>query len=298
MSARVTVGLPVYNGAQFLGEALASLAEQTYRDFDVIISDNGSTDETEAIARDFAATDARFNYVRQTFNRGAAWNFNEVARLANSEYFKWASHDDLHAPTFLERCVGVLDAAPNDVVLCYPRTIMIDADRRPIGPYEDGLDLRATEPSRRFDAYLRNYSKSNAIFGLHRHDRLMQTRLLGNYVSSDLVLLAEIVLNGRVWEIPEELFYRRQHGGMSRLANTTPGEVTRWFDPDKGTQHLMPRSRLFAEDARAISRAHISNGERLRSLRSLLVVWGPRYWRTVGSEFKRELQARFRLRGV
>lgn len=296
MSARVTVGVPVYNGARFLEEALASLAEQTFTDLVVIISDNGSTDETGHIAKGFAESDPRFRYVQQPVNRGAAWNFNEVARLADTEYFKWASHDDLHAPTFLERCVSVLDAAPDDVVLCYPRTIMINADRVPIGVYDDNLDLRSAAPSRRFDRYLRNYSKSNAIFGLHRRDRLMETRLLGNYVSSDLVLLAEIVLSGQVWELPDELFFRREHEGMSRVANTTPEAVTRWFDPAKRTEHLMPRSRLFAEDARAITRAPIPVTEQGRALRSLVAVWGPRYWRTVGSEIKRELQSMLRLR--
>jgi glycosyltransferase involved in cell wall biosynthesis len=295
---RVSIGVPVYNGDRYLSEALQSLADQTFSDFEVIVSDNGSTDRTRAIVESFVDRDDRFRYRRQATNRGAAWNFNEVARLATGDYFKWASHDDVHAPGFLARCVDVLDAAPDDVVLCYPRTIMIDAAGSPIGPYQDELDLRSPQPSRRFDAYLRNYTKSNAIFGLHRRDRLMETRLLGNYVSSDLVLLAEIVLNGQVWEIPEELFYRRQHEGMSRLANTTPEEVTHWFDPDKGTDHLMPRSRLFAEDVRAIARASISTGERLRALRSLVTVWGPTYWRTMGGEVKREVQARLRLRGT
>lgn len=296
MGHRVSVGVPVYNGERYLDEALESLAAQTYTDFDVVISDNASTDATEQICRSYVERDDRFQYHRQPVNRGAAWNFNEVAHLATSEYFKWASHDDLHAPTFLERCVEVLDAAPDDVVLCYPKTIMIDAEQRQIGGFDDGLDLRSVQPSERFDAYLRNYRKSNAIFGLLRRKRLMKTRLLGNYVSSDLVLLGEIVLNGQVWELPDELFYRRQHEGMSRVANTTPEEVTRWFDPEKRTDHLMPRSRLFAEGALAVLRAPIPAGERARSMRSLVAVWGTRDWRVMGGEVKRELKARLRPR--
>ena len=136
------------------------------------------------------------------------------------------------------------------------------------------------------------------MFGLHRLDRLRQTRLHGNYVSADIVLLAEIVLNGQVWEIPERLFYRRYHEEMSLRANVTPAEITTWFDPAKATAHVMPRTRLSTEHIRAISRAPISVDERARCLWSFVSVWGSRHWRTVGGEVKRELGALVRQRGA
>jgi glycosyltransferase involved in cell wall biosynthesis len=294
MAPKVSVGVPVYNGDPYLAEALQSIADQTFADFEVVISDNASTDGTETVCREVVARDPRFRYVRQEHNRGAARNYNDVLALAAGEYFKWASHDDLIAPTFLERCVGVLDAAPLDVVLVYPKSAFIDAEGRLIEEWEDELDLRMSRPSTRFDTFLRNHEKSHALFGLHRIERLRATRQHGNYVGADAVLLAEIALSGQVWEIPERLFFRRDHPAMSMRANVTDAELTEWFDPSRGTNHVMPRTRLFAEDLRAIGRARMSVGEKARCVWSLASIWGPLYWRVVGGEFKRELKAAVR----
>jgi glycosyltransferase involved in cell wall biosynthesis len=281
--------MPVYNGEPYIQGAFESLAAQTFDDYEIIVSDNASSDATEEICRAAAAGDSRIRYIRQPVNRGASPNFNEVVRLATGELFKWATHDDVLDPVFLERCVETLKAAPAEVVLCYPKTILIDADGKELGPYEDLLDLREERPSARFETYLRNYELSNPVFGLHRLEPLLKTRLLGNYHSSDLVLLTEIALRGQIWEIPEPLFFRRWHEGMSRQANVSDSEVTQWFDPDRSGGHVMPRTRLYAENLRAIANAPMSSGEKLRSTRALFGVWSPRYWRVVGGEWKREL---------
>jgi len=285
----VTVGVPVYNGERYLTLALQAIAEQTFTDFEVVISDNGSTDGTREICERFVAADERFRYLPQTENQGASWNFNEVVRLASGEYFKWATDDDLIEPTFLERCVETLDSAPSDVALCYPKTVLIDAQGSLISHFDDNLDIRETTPSRRYRTYLLNYELSNAVHGLHRTDSLRRTRLLGNYHSSDLVLLSEIVFEGQIWEVPDDLFKRRWHDGMSRIANVTDADVTEWFDPKKTDTRIMPRTRLFAENVHSIFRARMSIGERIRCLAVLAGVWIPKYWRVVGGEFKREI---------
>src|SRR5690348_9253149 len=124
--APLTVGLPVYNGARYLPSALEALVAQTYTDLDIVISDNCSTDETEEICRAFAAGDERIRYIRRAENRGAAWNFNSVATEGDSPYFKWAAADDVLAPTCVERCLEVLEATDDRVVLVYPETKLID----------------------------------------------------------------------------------------------------------------------------------------------------------------------------
>src|SRR5690606_4946715 len=124
-----SIGLPVYNAQAYLAHALDSLLGQTYRDFELVISDNASTDRTEAICRDYAARDARVRYVRQAENQGANWNFNEVFRLARGELFKWAASDDLCEPTLMEKCVAVLDARP-DVMGVQATTVEIGPDGR------------------------------------------------------------------------------------------------------------------------------------------------------------------------
>ena len=108
----VSIGLPVYNGEPFVERAINAVLAQTYSDFELVISDNGSTDRTEEICREFAGRDARVKYVRAERNQGAIWNFNRVFELSQGEYFKWAAADDVFLPTFLEKCAQVLDDNP------------------------------------------------------------------------------------------------------------------------------------------------------------------------------------------
>lgn len=105
---QVSIGMPVYNGAKFIREALDSLLAQTFTDFELTISDNASTDGTEAICREYAAKDQRIRYVRQPENLGAAANFRFVLDEAVGEYFMWAAADDLWVPNFIYKCQQML----------------------------------------------------------------------------------------------------------------------------------------------------------------------------------------------
>src|SRR3954453_10689919 len=113
---RVTIGVPVYNGERYLARTLEALLAQTFRDFELIITDNASTDRTVQIAQDFARRDARIRYFRADCNRGVVQNFNWCIELARGEYFHWHAADDLCEPTLIEKCVAVLDADPSVVV--------------------------------------------------------------------------------------------------------------------------------------------------------------------------------------
>ncbi len=115
---RLSIGLPVYNGERFLSAAIDSLLRQTFEDFELIISDNASTDATGAICRGYADQDRRIRYLPTKENIGSAPNFNRVIELASAPYFSWAAHDDVRAPQYLERCVEVLDRDPS-VILAY-----------------------------------------------------------------------------------------------------------------------------------------------------------------------------------
>ena len=112
---RVSIGIPVYNGGRFIKEAIDSILAQTFEDFELILSDNASTDETEEICKEYATLDRRIRYYRNEENLGAAKNYNRVFELSNGEYFKWASHDDLCAPEYLERCIAALCPPPPGV---------------------------------------------------------------------------------------------------------------------------------------------------------------------------------------
>lgn len=284
----VTVGVPVHNGARFLERTLDSVLAQGIDDLEVIISDNGSTDATAAICRRYARQ-PRIRYLRSPRNRGAAWNYNRLVALARGPYFKWASADDVLAPTYLERCLETFERGGRDVVLCYPRTMLIDADDRVVEHYEDRMDLPLDDPVARLRVVLRDLRLCNAVFGLVRRDVLRGTRLIGPYHSSDAVLLAELVLRGEVHEIPERLFRRRRLDEPGARHRLSLAELNRWFEPTRRARHFFPRTRLISEHVRAIAKAPLSPSQRLRCLGVLASEWGPRYWRVVGGEFKRAL---------
>ena len=123
----VSVGLPVYDGEEYVADAISSILAQTYDKLELVIADNASTDQTEQICRKFAALDGRIRYVRNPQNIGAGPNHNLVFTLSTGRYFKWCAADDRINPEFLGSCVALLEERP-DVVLAYPSVRSIDAD--------------------------------------------------------------------------------------------------------------------------------------------------------------------------
>ena len=291
MAPRVSIGMPVYNGERYLEGALESILSQDYADFELIISDNASADATESICRKAARADGRVRYYRNAENMGAAYNYNQAFELGSGEYFKWAAHDDLWEPSLLGRCVAVLSDAPDDVVLCYPKTILIDEGGARLGGYEDNMDIRVRSPHGRLRRVLKNLQMCNAVFGLMRRKALQSTRLIGRYMASDMVLLAELSLRGQFWEVPEQLFMRRRHSGASCFANVTPPARAAWFDPANRGRAVVPTLRLFAEHLMAVRRAPLSTRERLRCYRVVMEHWLP-MWRAIAGEMKRSLKWR------
>jgi glycosyltransferase involved in cell wall biosynthesis len=267
-SPRVSIGLPVLNGERFLAGALESLLAQSFTDFELIVSDNASTDGTEDICRACADRDSRVRYSRADVNLGAAANFNRVFQGARGEYFKWAAHDDLIAPTWLARTVEVLDEDPS-AVLCQSTVSTIDENGVPIGGADHVLPNVSGEraPVRFRDLVLIDHV-CNDIFGLIRSDVLGRTRGLGGYIASDRVLLAELGLHGRFRTIPEPLFFVREHPGRS--VNALPfHRRSSWYDPSAGTSRVFPHWRFYREYFALIARSDLTPAERLACYRHL-----------------------------
>jgi glycosyltransferase involved in cell wall biosynthesis len=261
----VSIGMPVYNGRAYMREAIESLLAQTLRDFELIISDNASTDQTPDICQEYAARDDRVRVVRQPHNIGAAPNFNAIMPHATGRYFRWHAHDDKCAPEYLERCVDVLEADP-EVVLAYPQTMLIDSGGTQI--QLDPFILLADDPSpaERFRETLRGHG-CYEVFGLIRMDRLRQTRLIGNYAHGDGVLLAELALRGRLREIGEPLFLSRSHADHSMAMVLDYHAYAAWFDPKNAGRLVFPCWRILREYLRAVNRAPIGFAQRRRCYR-------------------------------
>lgn len=265
---RLTIGVPVYNGERFLATCLDSLLAQTYRDFELIISDNASTDGTREIAEAYAARDRRIRYVRQPRNQGVAANFQCLVRLARGEFFRWAAADDSCAPRFLERCVAALDDQP-DAVLAYPKTRIIDETGRVVEDYEDRLGLHSVLPSDRFRECYARLRLCNAQYGIIRTAVLRRTGGQRSYPSSDIVLLAELALRGRFVEVPERLFYRRFHSSMTTANRGTA--LQDCYNPGKRHADFMYEWRHLWELWLVLGRVPIPMLEKLRVARQLLL---------------------------
>lgn len=248
---KVSIGFPVYNGERFLREALDSILAQTFTDFDVLLYDNASTDNTETICREYAGRDARIRYHRHKTNLGAGRNYNLTFLESTGQYFKWAAHDDVMAPTFLEKCVEALDKRP-ETVLVFPRMMDIDDDgnRLPervtshIPRAERGVSPKVHQ---RFRRLIRLDYTIEEIFGLIRSDVLRKTKLFLNYSDSDRTLLAELALYGPIFEVPEMLFFHRMHKGSSVSMYPTREERGAWFDPKLAGKTAYPRNRQVLE---------------------------------------------------
>ena len=231
-SPKLSIGLPVYNREKFLRQSLDALLDQTFTDFELIISDNASTDGTEEICREYAQRDGRIRYYRNRSNIGAPRNFNQTFDLSSSKYFKWATSDDLCAPQFLELAVGVLERDLT-VVLCYAKSTIIAEDGSPIEAYEDKLHLTEAKASQRFMWLLNTIGLCHQHQGVIRSAALRQTAMLKEHTPSDVNLVAELSLYGKFYELPQRLFFRRLHPYAGSWERSDMIRQTAFYDPGR-----------------------------------------------------------------
>jgi glycosyltransferase involved in cell wall biosynthesis len=257
---RLSIGVPVRNGARFLQKTLDSLLTQSCSEFELMISDNASTDQTEAICRVYAARDRRIRYYRSSEDLGVAHNYNHLFQQARGEYFKWAAADDLYEPDYVGRCLDVLECDPT-VVLAYAKARFIDETDSPIEMSDPGFDLRseATRERLRYVIYASHWV--NAIFGLIRAEALAKTRLLPSYPGGDYALLGELTLAGKFVEVPHSLFLRRLHPGASSQ-HTTDADWLVHFCTGSGRVCLPFWNRSY-DHLMTIAHSGLSIGEKL-----------------------------------
>ena len=257
---KVSVGMPVYNSEEFIDAAIDSILKQTYADFELIVSDNASTDRTEEIVRDYAKRDSRIRYFRNQENIGASDNYNAVYHHANGEYFKWAASSDLCHPQFLEKCIAVLDANP-DVVLCYPEIKMFSETIDDAELHEDDLHLLQDSPCERYQKFQDRVQLNNVMNGVLRTKSLVNTSMIKPFFSSDTALMAELVLRGKFYQVKDTYYYRRMDE-KTATALKSDEEVLKHYFPNLNKLMLFQNWKLYAEYYAAIKRAPISANEK------------------------------------
>lgn len=270
---RVTLGLPVYNGEQFIEETLEAILLQSYQGFRVIVADNASTDRTAEIVDAYCRRDARVQLIRNSQNQGATYNYRLVLDHADTEYFKWIAADDLIHPDFLKLTVAALDSV-KEAVLAYSKAAFIDENGRILYRFDSVMQIRSwpldvvNRSKQMMRALLNDGSAANVIiFGLMRTKTLRSIRPLGNYFGCDYSIVTDMALNGQIIEIPEVLsFYRRHTRSSSHYGRVSPKDQQIFLDPriaNRLVQELQFRRR-YLEMFRGIHQANLTTAQRLR----------------------------------
>lgn len=275
---RLSVGLLVYNGEEYLAESLDALIGQSYEDYELIISDNASTDGTADICRRYARQDSRIRYIRQPRNIGLSPNRSFLIDQARGELFKEASHDDLYARDLLMRCVEALDENPH-FVLAHSWTAAIDGQGNVIQALEYPLATDSASAPERFRSMLFGSDDDHGLiraddeYGVIRTSILRQVAPLGSYYHADRVLTTEIALHGPFFQAPDWLYFRRHHPNRAQQAYRTTRTWCANLDPRRADRLRHPTARLLAEYpwgyVKAIQRAPLSPADRQQCYRYL-----------------------------
>ncbi len=276
----VSIGLPVYNGENYLRRALESAIAQTYDDYELVIVDNASTDSTPAICREFAARDPRITYLCNERNIGVNPNFDRCAALAKGRYFTWLAHDDELTPEYLSRHVEVLDQR-NDVVLVHSLVQIIDAEGQLVSVYDSALTGSDSErPHERFRALTHIRHAGTPMFGLYRLDALKKTQIMaGNHHAVDRALLAELSLIGKIVQIDEPLFRNREHPDRS-VRRILPSKRAEFRQRGNKKSIEVSQLMLMNDYKRAVDK-HIRDPAEHTRCRRLLRTWWFKEWNFV-----------------
>lgn len=261
----VTVGVPVYNGQRFLRRALDSLLNSDYPNLEVIICDNGSSDDTADIAASYVKRDNRFRHYRSDLNLGAAPNFNRAFHLASGQYFRWLAHDDWCSPEYDSRCVDILERIPS-AVLAFAAQNVVDENGAVLQTTRQALgradDRRASARVRSLAWRLRD--PTAPVFGLIRRDVLSRTKLIRSTPEPDRLLVHELALHGKLMMIDEPLFFHYRSRGHA-LHYGESADVRRrsfeWLHPDNRGKRQLTTLRVLLEHWTAVERAELSRRE-------------------------------------
>jgi glycosyltransferase involved in cell wall biosynthesis len=290
--------MPVYNGERFLAKALDSYLSQSFTNFQILLSDNASTDHTEEIARGYAARDKRIRYHRNPKNMGAGWNYLRVYTLATGKYYKQAAHDDFCEPEFLAECINALESDP-EIVVAYTKTRMVDGEGKLVEDYECPLRTDSNDPLVRFgDLVLINH-RCFPIFGVHRLSALRSLPPMGSFPHADGVLLAQLGLMGRFYESKKRLFISTKHDGQSSYTLSSRSDKPRkfrltsrvgrlpsqeWWDPNRKKDITLPEWNIFVQYMKSVDRSSLGFSQKVRAA-GILARWSVKYHRKLLGDF-------------
>lgn len=236
--ATISFGLPVYNGERHVSQAIDSVLAQNVDDFELIIADNASTDDTWAICQEYAQKDDRIRLFRHDTNIGAAPNFNFVFEKSSGQFFKWVAADDIFAPDFVEVCLTALNQDP-DVSLATTKARIIDEDGNWLEDYDYDASNMSDGIAQRFRKQIRGH-QCYEVFGVFRRSELAIAMPMGSYFAGDAVLLMRMIVHGKIHESERRLFVSRRHPEQSERLRNAPAAYMVWFNPANAGSEGLP----------------------------------------------------------
>lgn len=259
------VGLPIYNAEKYVAQAIESILEQDFDDIQLIISDNGSNDNTKNICEDYERkTPSKVKYFRYEKNLGAVRNFQRAANLSKSPYFMWASYDDLHDSQFIPQCMNKIQS-DESAVLVYTQSKIVDKNSNYIGMGEDNLNAETEDPIERYKNVVSYYGMCNAFYGVYRKSILDKTNAFYKhlYRGYDNLLLAELALLGKIIQIEEPLFIRRLTRDYSESLEENNANLIKTLNPNKISEGIiLPYCRFAFAHLEMLSQSQLLINER------------------------------------
>lgn len=269
-----SIGLPVRNGEKTIEDVARSVLRQDYENLELIISDNASTDGTEAVCRELAATDDRVRYHRQPQNIGLVANFRWVKHHARGEFFRWIGDDDAMARNYVSRCVEVFADDPR-LILVTTQLQYTEGDGPARSLPYDGTGLRSDDPAVRFSEMLRllteTYLLLDPVYGMFRREAVAGIPYK-NMLRGDEVFAAKVALAGPWTHIPEVLAHR--HWDRIRPAQLTSLlDVPSW---QSRAAILLQCKELLS----SVRQAELTPAQRRRARAAVLQLYARRHRRT------------------
>ncbi|MEZ5848448.1 MAG: glycosyltransferase family 2 protein [Geminicoccaceae bacterium] len=276
----VTIGIPVFNGAAYLEDAIRSAMNQTFTDLEIVVSDNASTDSTPAILERLAGEDRRIRVFRNETNLGAAPNYNRCHEEARGVYFKWLAHDDRMKPGYLAAMIETLEAHP-EAVLVNAITDYIDDNGDRFATYDSELrKASGDDPVARFaEMVLRSHSCVD-FFGVCRMEALDGSLLHGPFHGADRAFLAQMALRGRLLQVREPLIEMREHSQRYTRIQQKVRDREGWHDARRKRGWNLPTWRLYGEYVKMVACERLTSGQRLRAF-GILLRWWVSNWNAV-----------------
>lgn len=263
METLVSIGMPVYNGEEYVREALDSLLAQDYQDFELIISDNASTDATGEICQEYASRDKRITYNRAEQNKGASWNFNRVLELSNGEFFMWAGHDDIWHKSFVSECLTKLQKEP-DAVICYCYSQTITSEGQIVGTTLTDVGCENESLVERWARIHRHWDIHAVIYGLMRRKIAAQISPISIMNCADLIFVSEMVIYGKIYVVEKVMHWKRLPA-QDKIHYQSPEKMIEYLSASKEKKKIrMVRLQATLECVRSLKNTNLQNNLRRR----------------------------------